>query len=79
MGPMRKRLARALAKGRESKTLYVVSGGLTPAGPIDLGPALDRLATSAARYGILGCGLPDLEVEDSSEQAQAQAPSKVRS
>jgi hypothetical protein len=66
---MRKRLARALDKEREGKRLFVVNS----AGPIDLTPAIDCLATSSARFGVVGL-MPDLAIEDDpSEQASAPA------
>jgi hypothetical protein len=72
MGPLRKRLARALDKGRESKKLFVVGNG-----PVDLTFAIDRLTASGATYGIVGL-LGDLQIEDPPDaQAPAQAPSKI--
>jgi hypothetical protein len=42
-------------------------------GPVD---AIDRLATSSARFGVVGV-MTDLQIEDTPASAPAHAPSKA--
>ena len=68
---MRRRLLRALDKGREGKKLFVVGNS-----PVDLTAAFDRLAKSSAQFGVVGV-MGKLQVEDPREQAHEQASSKA--
>jgi hypothetical protein len=56
------RRAREQARGR--KTLFVCTGGLPNAKPIDLTAAFQELNASNARYGVVGLGHFELQVEE---------------